>query len=119
MQDPDEYTQMILDQLSGWGGVSVRKMFGGVGLYRDTIMFGLIYDKILYFRTDSENLEEYKNAGSEPFQPPGRKMIMPYWEVPIDILEDHTEVCEWANQAFKAAKRMKLKEKKKEIKYGN
>ena len=42
MSVSDEFLEFLLDQLSGWGGVTARKMFGGAGLYRDGKMFGLI-----------------------------------------------------------------------------
>ena len=37
----DDFTGYVLDQLSSWGGVTSRRMFGGAGLYRDGKMFGL------------------------------------------------------------------------------
>ena len=38
----DEFVDYVVDQLSAWGEVSSRKMFGGAGLHRDGTMFGLI-----------------------------------------------------------------------------
>ena len=48
----DEFLIYILDQLSGWGNVTARKMFGGAGLYRDDRMFGLIANDVAYLKAD-------------------------------------------------------------------
>jgi DNA transformation protein and related proteins len=42
----DEFIAYVVDQLSGWGEVSVRKMFGGAGLYREGAIFGVIADGV-------------------------------------------------------------------------
>ena len=44
----DEFVDYVIDQLSAWGEVSARKMFGGAGLYRDGTMFGLIADDVAW-----------------------------------------------------------------------
>lgn len=48
----DDFLNYVLDQLSRWGHVTVRRMFGGAGLYRDGKMFGLIADDIAYLKAD-------------------------------------------------------------------
>ena len=45
----DEFSDFVVDQLSGWGDVSVRRMFGGAGLYCEGVMFGLIADDATTF----------------------------------------------------------------------
>ena len=51
----DEFLEYILDLFSDWGGVTIRKMFGGAGLYRDGKMFGLIADDVAYLKADTSN----------------------------------------------------------------
>ncbi len=48
----DDFLNYVLDQLSAWGSVSVRRMFGGAGLYREGRMFGLIADDVVYLKVD-------------------------------------------------------------------
>ena len=55
MSVSEAFLAYVLDQLSGWGGVSARKMFGGAGLYRDGKMFGLIADDVTYLKVDDAN----------------------------------------------------------------
>lgn len=106
----DEFISYVLDQLSGFGEVIPRRMFGGVGLYHDGLMFALIANDILYFKVDEANRDDYESAGSEPFRPyPGKKTVMSYYEIPIDVSEDRDELASWAEKAFEAAGRAKKK----------
>ncbi|TKB06830.1 TfoX/Sxy family protein [Desulforhopalus sp. IMCC35007] len=95
------FLDYIFDQLSKWGGVSARRMFGGVGLFRNGKMFGIVADDVLYFRVDESNREKYEAEGSFPFKPfSNRATIMSYYDVPGDILEDPEELIEWAGESL-------------------
>ena len=69
MSVSDEFLEFLLDQLSGWGGVTARKMFGGAGLYRDGKMFGLIAGDVAYLKVDDTNRQAFADAGCKPFKP--------------------------------------------------
>ncbi len=97
----EEFTAYVLDQLSAWGGVSARKMFGGAGLYRDGKMFGLIADDVAYLKVDDSNREGFERAGSGPFKPyPDKPTSMSYYEVPPEVLEDPEAFVEWAERSL-------------------
>ncbi len=51
----DDFLNYVVDQLSHWGSVSVRRMFGGAGLYRERRMFGLIADDVVYLKVESRH----------------------------------------------------------------
>jgi DNA transformation protein len=104
-----EYREYVFELLASFGRVQVRPMFGGAGLFRDGLMFGLITRRdILYFKTDDKNRSEYEAAGMGPFMPyENRPSVMPYHEVPAHLLEDAEEIVEWAGRAFAAALRAK------------
>ena len=104
----DEFISYVLDQLSDFGEVTPRRMFGGAGLYHDGLMFALIADDILYFKVGDVNRSDYEKVGSEPFRPdPNKQTVMSYYEVPIDVSEDRDELSSWAEKAFGAARRAK------------
>lgn len=93
----DDFIEYVIDQLSGWGNVTSRKMFGGAGLYRDGKMFGLIADDVFYLKVDDSNRARYVEAGSSAFKPyPDKKMSMSYFDVPPDVFEDVDELEAWA-----------------------
>lgn len=101
MSISEEFLVYIVDQFSGWGNVTARKMFGGAGLYRDGKMFGLIADDVAYLKVDDSNREDFLQAGSSPFRPyPNKSTVMPYYEIPPDILESPEEMVEWAERSM-------------------
>lgn len=61
------FVDYIIDLLSSFGNISARRMFGGYGLYFNKIIFAIIIDDELYFKTDSDLALEYAQTGSYPF----------------------------------------------------
>lgn len=90
----------ITDQLHALNGLSVRRMFGGHGLYRHAIFFGILHKDRLYFKTDDKNRNAYAARGMEPFRPSAKQTLKNYYEVPADVLEDADMLCEWARQSL-------------------
>lgn len=83
---------------------SSRPMFGGVGLYLDGRIFGLIVsDHEVYLKVGDNNRQDFLDAGSEPFTYYGHKdkkpTVMPYWQLPDEIIEDRQMAAEWAEKA--------------------
>ena len=37
------------------GGVTVRRMFGGLGIFKDGVMFALVVDDVLYLKADADD----------------------------------------------------------------
>jgi DNA transformation protein len=106
----DEFVEYALEQLSGWGEVSVRRMFGGAGLYRGGIMFAVIADDVAYLKVDDSNRDDFVRAGSAPFEPYPDKIkttIRTYYEIPADVLEDPGELAKWAERSWLVARKRK------------
>jgi DNA transformation protein len=106
----DEFVDYVIDQLAAWGEVTVRKMFGGAGLYRDGTMFGLIADDVAYLKVDDSNREDFVKAGASPFNPYPDKVkttIMSYYEIPADVIENPTVLTEWAERSLAIARKKK------------
>ncbi|MBM3513894.1 MAG: TfoX/Sxy family protein [Alphaproteobacteria bacterium] len=100
------FKDYVLDQLKSVGGVAARAMFGGFGIYKGGVMFGLIADDGLYFKVSDENQADYVARKSGPFiyESAGRKPItMSYWKVPVEVLEDVDEARAWAIKAYDVA----------------
>ena len=95
MSISDEFLVYVLDQLSAWGNVSARKMFGGAGLYRDGKMFGLVAEDVVYLKVAESNRDKFLTAGSSPFNPfPNSPTVLSYFEIPPDILENPERLME-------------------------
>jgi DNA transformation protein len=95
----DSFKDFVLDQLSGLGGVACRSMFGGYGLYRSEVFFGIIHKGRLYFKVTPATIAGYKQQGMKPFRPNAKQTLKSFYEVPADILEDLERVTMWAKRA--------------------
>lgn len=100
-----EYREFLLDQLTPFGPVSIRRMFGGAGIFRDGLMFALVADDTLYFKVDATNQTDFEERGMEPFTylRKSKPASLRYYEVPADILEDPQDLLPWAEKAFAVA----------------
>ena len=97
---PDSFKEFVLDQLGDLGRVTCRAMFGGYGLYRGEVFFGIIDKGRLYFKTDSMSLSAYLKKGMKPFRPNAKMTLKTYYEVPVDIIEDPDQLTAWAQKAI-------------------
>ena len=86
-------------------------MFGGWGIFRDDLMFGIIDSEAFYLKVDQRNRPSFEEAESHPFtyQTKGRKnpSVMSYWVVPPDVFEDADKLRDWATESCAAARRAK------------
>lgn len=103
------YKTFIEDQLSLFSGFTSKNMFGGVGYFKDELMFGAIMDNVFRLKADAENVGDYEERGMGPHAVKGRKMSMPYYQVPEDVIDNREELASWANKALEAARRGKKK----------
>jgi DNA transformation protein len=100
----DEFLEYVVDQLSAWGEVRAKRMFGGAGLYHQGKMFGLIADDEAYLKVGEANRGDFDEAGSKLFQPyQHKKTTMPYGKIPSEVLEDRDELARWAEKSFSVA----------------
>ncbi len=106
-----EFIALIVDLLAdvgtGSGPVSVRRMFGGAGVYGDGVMFALVIGDTLYFKADAETKLRFEAEGERPFVYDGktRPVAMSYWRVPDRLLDDGDELTVWAREAIAVARR--------------
>lgn len=105
MKTSDGYLEFVRERLECVGEVSVRKMFGGAGVYLGGVFFALIADDVLYFKVDDANRPDYEAAGMGPFKPwRDKPHVMSYHQVPIEVLEDDDLLRVWARKALSAAR---------------
>ena len=97
------YVEYINDQLSDFNDFSIRQMFGGLGFYKEGVMFGLLGNDIFCLKVNDSNQVDFEAFGMKAFMSSGKKKGMPYWQVPVEILEDKKKLGIWADKAFKIA----------------
>lgn len=103
-----EYLDFIKEVLEPFGPVHSRRMFGGAGVFRDKLMFGLIDDEQLYLKTDDRNRPDFEAENCPPFTYVAKgeqRVLMSYSLVPERLYDEPEELAEWARKAFDAALR--------------
>ena len=100
-----EFLDYVNDQLSDLDNIVTKKMFGGVGFFREGIMFGMIGDGRFRLRVDDENRGDYEAYDMGPLLSKAKGKSMPYYEVPMAVLEDRDVLKKWAEFAFVVARR--------------
>jgi DNA transformation protein len=109
----ESFTSYLRDLFSELGPVTLRKMFGGQGLYHDSLIIGLVIGDELFLKTDAATVEAFEQAGGHPFvyQGKGKPVTMSYWLPPAEAMESSQAMRPWAKLAYEAAVR-KSSEKK-------
>ena len=96
----------LLDLLEPLGGVTARSMFGSYGFFRDGAMLGLIWESAFYLRVDDDTRPNHQARRLAQFIYPaknGKRMGMPYFQVPPEALDSAEEMTRWARPAARAA----------------
>jgi DNA transformation protein and related proteins len=106
------FLEYVQDQLSESGEVETKKMFGGVGFFQEGLMFGMIGYGAFRLKVDATNQADYEARGMEPFYSGTKKKGMPYWEVPVEVLEDKKELASWVSKSVAIAQKSASKRKK-------
>jgi len=106
--DYKSYLEDLFEPLPGVMFKGMFKgMFGGLGIFHDGAMFGLVAYEQLYFKVDKQTEPRFAEAGSEPFiyEGKGRKVQMSYWTAPDAAMDDSEEFEIWARLGIEAARR--------------
>jgi len=115
MAASEGFLDHLKDTLRGLGPVSVRRMFGGAGIYADGVMFALVADDTLYLKADDTTKQAFEAEGLSPFgyQGGGRHVALPYWRAPERLFDDPDEMAEWARAALHVARRAAAQKSKR------
>ena len=105
----EEYLKYIQDQLSEFGDVEIKRMFGGIGIFKEGLMFSKIGGDTFRLKVDETNQADFEALGMKPYFNEKKKKGMPYWEVPLEIIEDRSKLAAWANTSFEIAKKLAAK----------
>ena len=102
-----EFTDHLAELFEAFGPVTVRRMFGGHGVYRDGVMFGLVSNDALYLKADDGNRAKFESRGLPRFEyaKQGRTITVSYYLAPAEAMDDPQTLAEWTRPAFEAALR--------------
>jgi DNA transformation protein len=98
----------IAELFAAFGPVVVRRLFGGLGIYADGIMFALAHDGLIYLKADRDMVAAFEREGQTPFTYSarnGKRAVMSYWRAPDRLYDDPEELAQWARRSLAAAQR--------------
>lgn len=103
------FSDYVVELVSGLGRVQAKRMFGGAGLFRDGVMFGVLINDVVYFRVDEALKADLAAQGSEPwvYVRQGEAREMGYWRMPETAADDPDEAVAIARRAYAAAVKRK------------
>ena len=101
----------IEEMFQSLGGITIRRMFGGKGIYCGGRILAIdIRDEVL-FKADAESAPAFEAAGCRQWTYEGKKtkapVKMPYWSIPDEAFDDPDLMAEWVRRAYEAALRAK------------
>jgi len=101
-------SEFIRELFQSFGPLTVRRMFGGAGLFADGVMFGLVSGGEIYLKADVMMVPQFDREGCGPFEystKNGKRALTSYWRLPARLYDDGDELAQWANQALAAARK--------------
>ncbi len=106
--------EFIRESFAPFGPVTVKRMFGGAGVYCEGLMFGLVFDGAIFLKVDETSIPDFEREGSRPFvytraKNPDRvgRHSLSYWRLPERLYDDPDELAVWAGRALAIAQRKK------------
>jgi len=99
----------LRDLFAGFGPFSMRRLFGGLGLYADGLIFACVIRDEIRIKVDEVTAPAFEAAGARPWvyvhKTGGKPVTMPYWSLPEAALDDPEAAAGWARLGLEAARR--------------
>lgn len=101
MSDPHRFDDLFAE----FGPITLRRFFGGEGIYAGDTMIGMVFDDIVYFKTDEETRKGFAAAKTKPFSfHKGKELVVTTWfALPDRLYDDPEELAQWARAAQRVA----------------
>ena len=105
MRVRSELASYVEEQLAFLGRISTKSIFGGIGIFVDERLLGIVMEDKLYLHTDANNLQVYRQRGMPQFKPYPNAfdLTTDHHQVPAEIVDNPTLLKQWGEQALAAA----------------
>ena len=107
--------EAIRELFGEFGPVSVRRMFGGAGVFVDGLMIALVSDGAIFLKADAQTIPSFESEGLAAFSyatKKGRHTLTSYWRMPDRLYDDTDELARWARAAHAVALRAAVGKRK-------
>jgi DNA transformation protein len=106
---PDDIRELF----AAFGTVTVRRLFGGAGIYAGDTMFALVHDGVIYLKVDAHNAAAFERENLAPFTYTtrnGKRGVTSYRRMPDRLCDDPDGLASWAREALAAAHRPRARQ---------
>lgn len=95
----------VTEHLAFLGRISNRVIFGGVGIFIEERLLGIVINEQLYLHTDKSNLDDYVSRGMEQFKPYPNAfdLTTDHHRVPQEIIDDPEQLKDWGRRSLVSA----------------
>jgi len=104
MSISDADIAFVKDHFAGVGTLTTRKMFGGLSIYADGVIFALfISTGALMIKAKGALASDLAAQGSQQFIHDGKddkRVAMPYWTLPDAAMDEPELACDWARRSL-------------------
>ena len=102
---------LVREMFDSLGEVTIKRMFGGKGIYHEGRILALEVDGEILLKADPQSAPAFREAGARQWVYEGKArskpVAMPYWSIPDAALDDPDEMAQWVRLAWAAALRAK------------
>ena len=117
---PDPFHEFVLELLEGAGPITIRRMFGGAGVFTGGLMFALLADDQIYLKVDESLRADLTAEGCLPFlyfrSGDSKGVDLGYVALPSSAMDDAEEAVAWAQRAIAVAQAADAKKPPKQRK---
>jgi DNA transformation protein len=103
--DPHRFDDLFAE----FGPITLRRFFGGEGICAGEIMFGMVFDDRIYFKTDAQSRKAFLAEGCKPFsfekRSSGETVVTGWYALPERLYDEPDEIVAWARTACEVALR--------------
>jgi DNA transformation protein len=101
--DPRRFDDLFRE----FGPIKLRRFFGGDGICSGETMIGMVFDDVVYFKTDETTRKAFKSEKSKPFTfgkpSTGETIVTGWYSLPDRLYDDPDELAQWARAALEVA----------------
>ena len=114
-----EFENFVAEQISAFGKITQKRMFGALAFYHQGLIIGMAIDDALYLKGDEQSKPKYESENLPQFtygHKGGKQIAMSYWRAPERCLDDPDAMKEWCKLAYQSALRSQKPAAKKKSK---
>ena len=90
-----EFENFVAEQISAFGQITQKRMFGALAFYHQGLIIGMAIDDALYLKADDQSKYRFEAEGLLQFtygHKSGKQIGMSYWRAPERCLDDPDEM---------------------------